>query len=525
MIFLNNMSLDIVKLLVEFIYKGDIKMPESQIEHFLDAGRSLQIEGVAGNNESVNLEDRHEMSSKNRTGVLEEEEEEERDEGVMNSTENFDCVESLRDAGPLSSFLDVSRISGDIERTVRQDLTVNIRRMSKEDERLYLSSCSGLQHTNPLQQEQEEDGDIEMLDPPDLDVSRNTSTINKRRSRRSVRRSAGGKDGGDGDILECEVVNASHNSRKNRRSSRQEDKDYVCNRSRNSENIKQNKSRRSERLRNYDNCPERRVSSEMADHIRASHPERSTHTSILDQSRNSSFINLGSLYRTRPMESRRSLMEKTTSDFSRVKSVSKSSNNRIRSEMLRTLETHPPETRASVAYTQIASYADPLDNLPSQGISPHADNLPSQGISSSADNLPSQGIFSFADNLPSQGISSLADDIPSQGISSGTDDIPGLDSGEGQQGTATVSQPPDVPQADTAATSLVSGEGEGGESHSAVSDLVMANVVEMSGRKMCRLCGMQVTLYYSLLYIHRVNSQVRDSQPERHFQRKHGDLL
>ena len=483
MIFLNNMSLDIVKLLVEFIYKGDIKMPESQIEHFLDAGRSLQIEGVAGNNESVNLEDRHEMSSENSTGELEEEEEEERDEGVMNSTENFDCVETLRDAGPLGSFLDVSRISGDIERTVRQDLTVNIRRMSKEDERLYLSSCSGLQHTNPLQQEQEEDGDIEMLDPPDPEVSRNTSTTNKRRSRRSVRRSAGVEDEGDGDILECEVVNTSHNSRKNRRSSRQEDEDYVCSRSRNSENIKQNKSRRSERLRNCDHCPERRVSSEMADHMRASHPERSTHTSVLDQSRNSSFINLGFLYRTRPMESRRSLMEKTTSDFSRVKSVSKSSNNRIkRSEMIRTLEIHPSETRAPVTDNQIASYADPLDNLPSQGISLPADNFPIQGISLPADDLPSQGISSSADNLPSQ-------EMPS-----GTDDIPGLDSGEGQQGIATDSQPPDVPQVETATSSLVRGEGEGGERNSAVSDLVMANLVEMSGRQMCRLCGMQVTL-------------------------------
>ena len=164
-------------------------------------------------------------------------------------------------------------------------------------------------------------------------------------------------------------------------------------------------------------------------------------------------------------------MEKTTSDFSRVKSVSKSSNNRIkRSEMIRTLETHPSETRAPVTDTQIASYADPLDNLPSQGISLPSDNLPSQGISSSVDNLPSQ-------------------EMPS-----GTDDIPGLDSGEGQQGIATDSQTPDVPQVEPATSSLVSGEGEGGERHSAVSDLVMANLVEMSGRQMCRLCGMQVTL-------------------------------
>ena len=47
------------------------------------------------------------------------------------------------------------------------------------------------------------------------------------------------------------------------------------------------------------------------------------------------------------------------------------------------------------------------------------------------------------------------------------------------------------------------------ESGLAESDVVTSNIVQMNGRQMCRLCGMQVP----------------DSGPEQHFQRKHSDLL
>ena len=58
-------------------------------------------------------------------------------------------------------------------------------------------------------------------------------------------------------------------------------------------------------------------------------------------------------------------------------------------------------------------------------------------------------------------------------------------------------------------TETESSSKEPGESGLAESDVVTSNIVQMNGRQMCRLCGMQVP----------------DSGPEQHFQRKHSDLL
>ena len=80
-------------------------------------------------------------------------------------------------------------------------------------------------------------------------------------------------------------------------------------------------------------------------------------------------------------------------------------------------------------------------------------------------------------------------------VGSCADNIPSLvDSGEGQEGTATVSQSSDTDLAPVETESSSPVSGDEGERCSAVSDLVKSNIVEMSGRQMCRLCGMQVTL-------------------------------
>ena len=422
MIFLNNMTLDIVKLLVEFIYKGNISMPESQIENFLDAGRYLQIEGVAGGDHSALLEDQHEEP--------EEEEEEEEvdipDNSIMNSTENYEVVEGLREANHdhLRSYLDLSRISGGLERSVRQDVSVNIRRMSKETTELYLSRC-GEANTSELQD------DVEMLDSP-----ANTET-NKRRSR-SV--SVVGEEEEEAEVIECEPVsvNTSRQTNKSRRSSRYEDhdEDFVGTSDRTKSRQSLNNSRRSDRLRKCQICQEKILSSEMTQHMRETHPERSSLTSTPQTSMNNSFINLGSLYRTRPMpmESRRSLMAKTTLDFSRVrKAVNKTSRSRTnnlteRREMIRTLETRPVPVR------------EPQPSLPS----------------SSDDNS----------RLPV-----LQPDHPVEI----PDDPLGVSA-----------PPPTQPE--------VSAEAESSEptACSGESEVVTANIVNMNGRPMCRVCGMQV---------------------------------
>merc|ERR1712194_1008830 len=45
-----------VQLLLKFIYNGSVDLQENQIESFLEAGRSLQIEGIDGDTELVQLD-------------------------------------------------------------------------------------------------------------------------------------------------------------------------------------------------------------------------------------------------------------------------------------------------------------------------------------------------------------------------------------------------------------------------------------------------------------------------------------
>ena len=61
------------------------------------------------------------------------------------------------------------------------------------------------------------------------------------------------------------------------------------------------------------------------------------------------------------------------------------------------------------------------------------------------------------------------------------------------------------------------------------SDVVTANIVNMNGRPMCRVCGMQVRLRRSaankVFNIYIFTLQISLSRPVDHFQRKHADLL
>ena len=285
------------------------------------------------------------------------------------------------------------------------------------------------------------------------------------------------------EVIECEplTVNTSRQSNQSRRSSRYEDddEDFVGTRNRSQSRPSQNNSRRSDRLRKCQVCQEKFPSSDMTQHMRETHAERSSLTSTPQTSRNNSFINLGSLYRTRPMpmESRRSLMAKTTLDFSRLrKAITKTSNSRAkninteRREMIRTLETQPVPVRA------------PQPSLPSSSDENIALPLP---------------------QLPQ----------PSHPVETPEDPLVGSASPTTQPG---VEAEAEVESSEPAA---FSGE----------SDVVTANIVNMNGRPMCRVCGMQVRLRRSaankVFDIYVFNLQISHSRPVDHFQRKHADLL
>ena len=490
MIFLNNLTLDIVKLLVEFIYKGNISMPESQIENFLDAGRFLQIEGVAGGNQSVHLEDQQEEEEEEEEVEEVEEVEDIPNNSIMNSTENYESVEGLREAPQdhLHSFLDLSRISGDLERSVRQDVSVNIRRMSKESTELYLSRC-GEVNTSSSQE------DVEMLDSP----------ANTERSKRRARTmSVVVEDDDDNDVIECGPVNTSHQTNKSRRSSRYEDddEDFLSTAARSKSRQSQNNSRRSDRLRKCQICQEKFLSSEMSQHMGESHPERSALNSTPPTSRNNSFINLGSLYRTRPMESRRSLMAKTTSDFSRVRktinksSVSSRTNNTERREMIRTLETRP----VSVTAPQPSSSSN--ENIVLPVLQPILQ--PSHPVDTQEDPLG-------GDPSPPTQPRDSAETESSE---------PAACSSGGERDCSVESEvvPEVVPETVSETVTEV------------VPEVVTTNIVNMNGRSMCRMCGMQVRLGAggssdNNLLILFFSLQISDSRPVDHFKRKHADLL
>ena len=44
-----------LRLLLTFVYTGTVNLPEGRVERFLEAGRNLQIEGIAGDTRLVHL--------------------------------------------------------------------------------------------------------------------------------------------------------------------------------------------------------------------------------------------------------------------------------------------------------------------------------------------------------------------------------------------------------------------------------------------------------------------------------------
>ena len=120
-----------MRLLLEFIYKGAVQMKEETIENFLAAGKFLKVKGVSVS-DNIQIADSEEPFSP--------EVPENSAERVFNSTvssEHSEQVENLREANHLRSFVhDISNIQ---HRPLFQEVSVNIRRMSKEDALLHLT--------------------------------------------------------------------------------------------------------------------------------------------------------------------------------------------------------------------------------------------------------------------------------------------------------------------------------------------------------------------------------------------------
>ena len=80
---MKHFSISVIKHVIEFIYKGSVQMRENLIESFLEAGKSLNIEGIVGDTSEVHLSEQEEVAERH---------------GILNSTRTFDDIETLRDA-------------------------------------------------------------------------------------------------------------------------------------------------------------------------------------------------------------------------------------------------------------------------------------------------------------------------------------------------------------------------------------------------------------------------------------------
>ena len=127
-IVMKTIPVKILKLLLEFVYRGSVQMRENVIEQFLEAGRHLEIEGVANNDEDVELLDDEESDIEEVTPARRR---------IFNSTSSSDQCEQLRDADQFSNFNpDISEIRQVVDTSLTRELSVNIRRLSKHDSRV-----------------------------------------------------------------------------------------------------------------------------------------------------------------------------------------------------------------------------------------------------------------------------------------------------------------------------------------------------------------------------------------------------
>lgn len=345
---LKNLSSKLLKLLVEFMYKGSVQMNEEMIEQFLEAGKLLQVEGIVGDTDEVQLldgDDVEDVTAARRQ--------------ILNSTASCDNiydddeVEELRDADNLRSFnLDLSEIHSR-ETSLTRELSVNIRRLSKADSRLMavmeqslnISSDAGRRSSRLSRSNVNYCEDEEMIQQQNFDK---TASLNL--SKNSNTRSSLDNDNEELIILEDENVSPQNFSMRSQ--TNESNSSHPRSVTTNSSALENSRKSSGKRLRqDCQQCEESIAVAEMDNHVRTFHRRRSRQ-SVSDApapARERSLINLGSLYRTKPMESSRSIAAKTSSSSrSRLHGITSQKTKSMslirrpdRAQMIRSLETPP----------------------------------------------------------------------------------------------------------------------------------------------------------------------------------------
>jgi len=335
-----------VQLLLKFIYNGSVDLQENQIETFLEAGKSLQIEGISGDTELIHVD-----ADDTEEDIGEEDEdanESEMEELVLESTRTLDGIEGLREGYEQSRNLggDVSNISIGIDQDRMESSMVLTPTLTKKSMEVTGSrrkskrssatrSDLSLNHTG----EEEADGskascvicevlmtkkniarhmrNVHLLESAQVSEILNNSFLNKTTDvsleapptdlsantpEPMDTPSTHENDPDDTSILSgMESMLARHSKSINSSSN----------------NLSKSKRRKSKRRRKCDICGVQLSAGSMSRHLRNVHeilPKLRSDTELTtsaETSLNVSFLALGSKYRlTKPLESRRSLMSK-----------------------------------------------------------------------------------------------------------------------------------------------------------------------------------------------------------------------
>jgi len=303
-IILKHFSFSVIKHVIEFVYKGSVQMKESLIESFLDAGKYLNIDGIVGDTSDVHFSE-HDEEVDDRHGIL-------------NSTRTFEDIETLRDAPQVNnSFnLDLSNISQDRSRSILRDLTVDIRRLSREDARQFSFDNLDLTRNDLSKSRRSSRLSSSYVNYCEDDAPVNyNSTFNKSRTSESTRVSIN-SNAIDSD--EVAILDSSPSLNNSRRSKANISSNSSLNTTKSKSNNKR-KSNSSESSARVDCfvCEESIAEMEWSTHFNTFHKRKPRQSSTMSTPSNTSgtrsIDNLGSLYRTKPMDSSRSIKAKSLS--------------------------------------------------------------------------------------------------------------------------------------------------------------------------------------------------------------------
>ena len=500
-----------MRLLLEFIYKGVVQMKEETIENFLEAGKFLKVKGVSVS-DNIQIADSEESFSPELP--------ENSAELVFNSTvssEHSQQVENLREANHLRSFVhDISNIQ---HRPLVQEVSVNIRRMSKEDTLLH--STHNLDNLN------------NSLDTSRRSSRMNRSNINYCEDELPVHSTSFSKSSGSHNI--SQIQSRSRRSLLETTGSEEVDMEELFLLENNEDNFGHCKTLSSTvqipaaRRRSApapggrmecDQCRESIATREMGHHVKTMH--RRSRRSLPEPSHSQggrSVPNLGSLYRTKPLESRRSILAKNNTENTRKNHSRKKSN---------THERISPSADKTERLRMMKSLGGEAELLPRE-VNENADREMVENVNGT--NCREQ---TFNENVISR-------------------TNPGTDETTIPSQTNNVSQYPSTPStqenynASDFEVSPVAGQQPETEPHpensghvdnnetkiGAVDNEVLTtyeisrHIVRLSGRNMCKLCGIQVkVLQYFFFKWSPLNLfQVSNDNPKDHFDSRHPEIL